>query len=235
MNCVFQKKKKSLGQGISRCCRAGHAGHTGSSLGPSYPRVPLRVAPGRQVLVPEDQRAGVAALSSWLGRARPASQALPSSGPTATRRCTAPPRTLSTRPSLTLGPNDLRRAKRQAPNLPLANLGSLGGVGPQLPDGGDCRSFLPPRLRGGTTAQGRSPRPPPLPRGPRGHCLHRRDPPPRQPPSPAERPPSPPATEQLASLPDVFSRISAAVSGRALPRRRSPPRGPRRPQPKATR
>ena len=71
---------RSLGWGISRCCRAGHEGHTGSSAGPSCPRAPPRVALGRQVLVPEARRAGAAALSSWLGRARPASQALPCSG-----------------------------------------------------------------------------------------------------------------------------------------------------------
>ena len=104
---------RNLGWGISRCCRAGHKGHTGSSAGP---RAPPRVAPGRQVLVPRARRAGAAALSSWLGRARPASQALLSSGPPATRRCTAPPRTLGTRPSSALGPDDPRPTKRQAPN-----------------------------------------------------------------------------------------------------------------------
>ena len=41
---------RSLGWGISRCCRAGHEGHTGSSAGA---RAPPRVALGRQVLVPE--------------------------------------------------------------------------------------------------------------------------------------------------------------------------------------
>ena len=59
---------------------------------------------------------------------------------------------------------------------------------------------------------------------------------------PAPRDPSPPCPPQKksspphrASLPDVFSRNSAALSSPALPRRRSPPRGRRRPQPKATR
>ena len=107
---------RSLGWGISRCCRAGHEGHTVSLMGPSCPRAPPRVTPGRQVLVPKARHAGAAALSSWLGRARPASQALPSSGPPATRRCTAPPRTLGTRPSSTLGPDDPMPAKRPAPN-----------------------------------------------------------------------------------------------------------------------
>ena len=92
-----------------------------------------RIAAGRQVPVPEAQRAGAAALFSWLGRARPVSRALPSSSPPATRRCTAPPRTLGTRPSSTLGPDDPRTAKRQAPNR--ANLEGPGRVGPQLTGG----------------------------------------------------------------------------------------------------
>ena len=72
---------RSLGWGISRCCRASHTGHAGPSGSSSCPVVPPRVAPGRQVLVPEARRAGAAALASRLGRARPASQALPNSGP----------------------------------------------------------------------------------------------------------------------------------------------------------
>ena len=64
---------RRLGSGISRCCRAGHEGHAGSSGGPSCPIAPPRVAPGCKVLVLEARRAGAAALSSWLGRARPAS------------------------------------------------------------------------------------------------------------------------------------------------------------------
>ena len=51
-----------------------------------------------QVLVPQEPRAGAAALSAWLGKARPASQALPDTGPPATRQCVAPPKTLGTRP-----------------------------------------------------------------------------------------------------------------------------------------
>ena len=105
---------RRLGWGISRCCRAGHEGHTGSSTEPGCPRAPPRVAPGRQVLFPEARRAGAAALSSWPGHARPASQALPGSGPPTTHRCTAPPRLLGTRP--TLGPDDPKPAKRLAPN-----------------------------------------------------------------------------------------------------------------------
>ena len=108
---------KSLGWGISRCCRAGHKGHTDPSAGLRCPRVLPRVAPGRQVLVPKDRRAGAAALSSWLGRARPASQALPASGPPVSRRCAAPPRTLGTRPSSALGPDNPRPPKHPALNL----------------------------------------------------------------------------------------------------------------------
>ena len=51
--------------------------------------------------------------------------------------------------------------------------------------------------------------------------------------------PPPPSPEEQsrppASLRDVFSGILAAPSRRPVPRRRSPPRGHRRPQPKATR
>ena len=54
---------KSLGWGISRCCRTGHVGHTDLSAGRCL-RAPPRVAPGRHVLVPGDRRAGAAALSS---------------------------------------------------------------------------------------------------------------------------------------------------------------------------
>ena len=85
--------------------------------GPTLSKGPARVAPGRQVLVPEDRRTGAAALSSWLGRARPASQALSNSGPPASRWCTAPPRALGTRLSSALGPDDPRPSKRQAPDL----------------------------------------------------------------------------------------------------------------------
>ena len=88
---------------------------------------PPRVAPGRQVLVvPEARRAGAAALSSSLGRARLASQALPDSGPPAARRCAAPPKVRGTRPSPALGPDASRPAKRQTPNR--ANRGVLGGA-----------------------------------------------------------------------------------------------------------
>ena len=45
----------------------------------------------------------------------------------------------------------------------------------------------------------------------------------------ATPPPAPPAAKPPASLRDVFSRISAALSSHTLPRRRSPPRGRRRP------
>ena len=99
---------RSLGWGISRCCRAGHEGHADPVAGPRCPKAPPRVAPGRQVRVPQDRLAGAAALSSWLGRAHPASQALPVSGPLVSRRCTPPPpRTLGARPPLGPGARGL--------------------------------------------------------------------------------------------------------------------------------
>ena len=216
---------KSLGWGISRCCRVGHEGHTDPSAGPRCPRAPPRVAPGRQVLVPEDRRAGAAALSSWLGRARPASEDLPDSAPPASRRCAAPPRTLGTRPSSAMGPDDLRPPKRQALNL-LADRGGSVNEGPTRSGGGDADAFSPPPTVGGDN-------PGPVPTGAAVSSGPTRAPPaPRAsaspPPPPDEQPPPPPA-----SLPDVFRRISAVVSSRALPRRRSPPRGRRRSQPKA--
>ena len=55
---------RSLGWGMSRCCRAGHVGHAGLSGASSCPVAPPRVAPGRQVLATEARRAGAAALSS---------------------------------------------------------------------------------------------------------------------------------------------------------------------------
>ena len=80
---------RSLGWGFSRCCRAGHEGHTDPSAGPRFPRIPPRVAPGRQVLVLEDRRS-CAVLVARLG-----APCLPSPlglGPPASRRCTLPPR-----------------------------------------------------------------------------------------------------------------------------------------------
>ena len=62
-----------LGWGINRCCRAGHEGHTAPGQTPPQ----QRRAPGRQVLAPAARQAGASALSAWLGRARPASAALP--------------------------------------------------------------------------------------------------------------------------------------------------------------
>ena len=67
--------------GISRCCRAGHEGHRGAPSDPVCPPVQARVAPGRKVLPPQERRAGAAAMSAWLGRARPVSKALPAVGP----------------------------------------------------------------------------------------------------------------------------------------------------------
>ena len=216
----------SLGWGISRCCRAGHEGHTNPATGPRYPRAPPRVAPGRQVLVPEDRRPGAAALSSWRGRARPASQALPDLGPPATRRCAAPPRTLGTRLSSALGPDGPRPPKRQAPDLLADRGGSVDERPPRL-GGGDAYPFSPPQAAGGDGGPGPMPAGTSVPTDSTGEQPAPRDPPP---PAPPRRRAAPPA-----SLPDVFSRISAAMRSRALLRRRSPPRGRRRPEPKATR
>ena len=49
---------------------------------------------GRQLLVPQDRQEGTAALSSRLGRARPASRAVPDAAPPVARRCLAPPKML---------------------------------------------------------------------------------------------------------------------------------------------
>ena len=140
-------KCKSLGWGISRCCRAGHKGHADPSAGPRCPRAPPRVALGRQVLVPEDRCAGAAALSSWLGRARPAPQALPASGPLASRRCMAPPRTLGARPPLALGPDDSRPPKCPKPDLLVdrggGGGGSEGGASTSGGGGGGADPFSP--------------------------------------------------------------------------------------------
>ena len=61
--------------------------------------------------MPEHRRAGAAALSSLLGRARPAFQALPISGTPGS--CWAP-KTLGARPPSALGPEDSK--PRNAPN-----------------------------------------------------------------------------------------------------------------------
>ena len=138
---------RSLGWGIGRCCRAGHVGHTGPSEGSGCPVAPPRGAPGRQVLVPAARRAGAAALSSWLGRARLASQALPNTGPPAARGCAAPPRVLGTRPSPALGPDAFRPAKRQTPNG--ANRGVPGGVSHRAVGGGTTDPLSPQPAGGG--------------------------------------------------------------------------------------
>ena len=116
---------------------------------------PSRVAPGHQVLIPEARRAGAAALSSWLGRARPASQALPDSGPPAAHWCAAPPRVLGTRPSLALGPDASKPAKRRTPNR--ANRGVLGGVTPNDGWGGSGPPVTQPAGGGGGQQPGTDP------------------------------------------------------------------------------
>ena len=237
---------RSLGWGISRCCRAGHTGHAGPSGSSSCPVVPPRVAPGRQVLVPEARRAGAAALASWLGRARPASQALPDSGPPAARRCAAPPRVLGTRPPLAPGQDASRPTKRRTPNR--ANRGAPGGMShresgegaadplsPQPPGGGTNPIPTPPALppRGedeGAPPSGRGPEGPPLSRPVGGGAAPGLSPP--SPPAgagasaepelrqdaPPQQPPLPSLAERPpASLPDVFGRISATLSSPPSP------------------
>ena len=218
-----------LGWGISRCCRVGHEGHTDPSAGPQCPRVPPRAAPGCQVLVPEDRRAGAAALTSWLGRARLASQALLASIPLASPRCMAPQD--AGRSCSALGTDNSRPPKCPKLNL-LADRGGSVSQGPAHPGGGGgADPFSPPPTAGddnsgpvpaGAEVSSGSTRAPPAPRG-------------SPPPLPRRaNPPSPSAGGPPASLPDVFSCISAALNSRAAPRRRSPLRGRRRPQPKAT-
>ena len=130
---------RSMGWVISRCCRASHAGHAGSSGGLGCPIAPPRVAPGRELLVPEARRAGAAA----LGRAHPASQALPDSGPPATRRCAAPPRVLGTRPSPALGPDAPSPAKCRAPNRAHRRDPGGGGGSPNNGWGGAANPLSP--------------------------------------------------------------------------------------------
>ena len=85
--------------------------------------------------------------------------------------------------------------------------------------GGGLRGPPCPGQWGGGAAPGPSPPSPPAGAGASAEPELRQDAPPQQPclPSLAERPP--------ASLPDVFGRISAALSSRAPPRRRPPPAG----------
>ena len=107
--------------------------------GSSCPVPPPRVAPGRQ---------GAAALSFWLGRARPTSRALPDSVPAAARRCAAPPRVLGTRPPLAHGLDASRPVKRQPPNR--ANRGVSGGISHRESGGGGASPLLPQPAGGGT-------------------------------------------------------------------------------------
>ena len=105
---------RSVGWGISRCGRARHEGHADPSAGPRCPRIPPWVAPGRQVLVPEDWRAGAAPLSSCLGRSRPPPRP---SQPRAPLRPAVhgPPKEAGRMPHLGHGP-----PRFQAPKMPQA-------------------------------------------------------------------------------------------------------------------
>ena len=224
---------RSLGWGISRCCQAGHAGLSGGS---SCPVAPPRVAPGRQVLVPEARRAGAPALSSWLRRARPASQALPDSGPPAARRCAAPPRVLGTRPPQALDLGSSRPAKRQTPNQAIR--GVPGGMSHHTAGGGATDPLSPQPAGGGAIARDRAPwHSPPARRtwerrqvggqqgppcaGQRGGAQHRGRPPPRPPrkrgpwwsPRRGRTPPSPPPPPRQGD-PLRRSRTYSAASRR---------------------
>ena len=98
--------------------------------------------------------------------------------------------------------------------------------GPHIRVGGTLTRSPPHQRQGGTTL-GRRPRVPRFFPALQGRNPRRRAPPP--PPPQTSSPPSP------ASLLDFFRRISAALHSRATPQRQSPPRGRRRPQPKAAR
>ena len=105
-----------LGWGISRCCRAGHEGHTAPGQAPPQ----QRRAPGRQVLAPAARQAGASALSAWLGRARPASAALPAPERPLQRARRLEPRRLARQapsPDRDVVPAS-RRARRASPPRP---------------------------------------------------------------------------------------------------------------------
>ena len=68
-------------RGVSCYCWVGHEGHWGAPSDPVCPLVQARVAPERKVLPPQERSAGAAAMSAWLGRARPGLEALPGWGP----------------------------------------------------------------------------------------------------------------------------------------------------------
>ena len=107
-----------MGWGISRCCRAGHEGH----MAPGQAPPPQPRAPGRQVLAPVARQAGASALSAWLGRARPASAALPAPERPSQRARRLEPRRLARQapsPDRDVVPAS-RRARRASPPRPAA-------------------------------------------------------------------------------------------------------------------
>ena len=182
-------KCRSLGWGISRYCRARHQGHAGPEVGPwcpaagpRCPTAPPRVAPGRHVLVPQDRRAGAAALSSSAGRAPPPKP----SQPRAPRRLAGarPPKALGAHPPSALGPGDSRSPKRPRPDLP-ADQGGAVSVGPAEPGGGDADPFYPPPTAGDSS-------------GPAPMSAHPDADPPRAPPvlQDSSAPPSPPPVQR---------------------------------------
>ena len=102
--------------------------------------------------------------------------------------------------------------------------------------GGGALTRSPPHHQPEATTPGRLWRAPRFLLALQGHHLHCGAPPPSSSPDKQHLPPPPPpAARPPPSLHDVFSRVSVALSSRAVPRRRSPPRGRKRPQPKTTR
>ena len=199
------------------------------------PALPADPAPGRAGPLGAHprgpaRRSGGTVLLAWTGR--PGISGLPGLGPPSISPVPAPSGTLGTRPSFAPGADNPRPPKHPTFDL-VADRGGSIHEGPLSLGGRDAILLSPPPSGGGTTPggcpwatlillaiQGCRPRHRALP-----------PPPPQTGPPP---PPRPPAVVPPASLPDVFGRVSAALSSRAVPRHRSPPTGRRRPQPKAT-
>ena len=68
-----QVMEMGMEMGIGRCYGAGHVGHGRHGRPPAPPCS----GPGYQVLLAQVCKAGAAALSAWLGHARPAPEELP--------------------------------------------------------------------------------------------------------------------------------------------------------------
>ena len=181
-------------------------------------------------------------LTSWGGGvillARPGMPRLSSThgvGPRYVWPVHAPPKTLGSCPSLALTPVDSPSPKSPNPDLP-ADQGRAVSVGPRQAGGGDADPVSSPPTRWrqlragaierqsccgptkGTSHAAGLPRRPPL------HPMQSNTPPPPR-----------PVVEPPVWLPNVFGRVSAALSNRAVLRRPLPPWRRGRPQHKATR